>query len=429
LADVVHARSRPEAKGFGSKLEESQKVEGLQPEGIAGLDTARALAQAVRPRPRSDSDNLVEVDKQRQVLLVVGNGEVEWVFNTSTGKNRRYESGGVSQVTETPSGRWSVSWEVRRDPRCAAGIALPAQVLPPRRHRRSRLSQRACLPRLPWVCSGDRLRHGLDLDLRRHVHRLDGVGLRLIDPVTQEYPRAMGDGGDRIDLARSLAEVARVLKAEDDVDATLTKLVHLAVETLDACEHAGISLIRSRRVSSGPRTDEVPAIIDDLQNEVDDGPCAEAIRKHETVRTGRLSEEGRWPEFARRAHGETGIQSILSLRLFIEEDTMGALNLYSSLTDAFDEEDIAIGTAFAAHGAVAMASARKEESLQEALDSRVVIEQAKGKLSAERGISIDAAFEVLRDCARSNNVKIRSVAQEVVEDLGRSPQPEPAADH
>lgn len=93
MADVVHARSRPEAKGFGSKLEESQKVEGLQPEGIAGPDTARALAQAVRPRPRSDSDDLVEVDKQRQVLLVVGNGEVEWVFNTSTGNNRRYQSG------------------------------------------------------------------------------------------------------------------------------------------------------------------------------------------------------------------------------------------------------------------------------------------------------------------------------------------------
>ncbi len=59
----------------------------------------------------------------------------------------------------------------------------------------------------------------------------------------------------------------------------------------------------------------------------------------------------------------------------------------------------------------------------------MLIEQAKGKLSAERGISIDAAFEVLRDRARSNNVKIRSVAQEVVEDLGRPPRPEPAADY
>ena len=228
----------------------------------------------------------------------------------------------------------------------------------------------------------------------------------------------MGAGEGRVELAESLAEVARLLRAEDDVDATLTKLVHLAVETLDACEHAGISLIRRRRVSSGPRTDDVPATIDDLQNEVGEGPCLDAIREHETFHTGRLSEEERWPDFARRAHGETGIESILSLRLFVEEDTMGALNLYSSKPDAFNEEDIAIGTAFAAHGAVAMANARKEESLQAALDSRIVIEQAKGKLSADRGISMEDAFEVLRGHARSNNLDVRSVARSVVEGQG-----------
>ena len=224
----------------------------------------------------------------------------------------------------------------------------------------------------------------------------------------------MGDGEHRVELAQSLAEVARLLRAEGDVDATLTKLAHLAVETLDACEHAGISLIRRRRVTSGPRTDDVPATIDALQNEVDQGPCLDAILEHEVVHTGRLSEEERWPDFARRAHG-TGIESILALRLFVEEDTMGALNLYSSKPDAFDEEDVAIGTAFAAHGAVALANARQEESLQEALDTRVIIEQAKGKLSADRGISMEDAFEALRSHARSNNVDIRSVAQSVVE--------------
>lgn len=226
----------------------------------------------------------------------------------------------------------------------------------------------------------------------------------------------MGDRAGRVELAESLAEVARLLRAEDDVDATLTKLVHLAVETLAACEHAGISLIRRRRVSSGPRTDDVPATIDDLQSEVGEGPCLDAMREHETLRTGRLSQEERWPEFSRRAHAETGIESILSLRLFIEEDTMGALNLYSSKVDAFGEDDTAIGSAFAAHGAIAMANARDEENLQGALDSRVIIEQAKGKLSAARGISMEAAFELLRDQARGNSVTIHSVAQAVVDD-------------
>ncbi len=98
---------------YGSLTEQAvtafQKVEGLQPEGIAGPDTAGALAQAVRPQPRSDHGDLLEVDKQRQVLLVVREGSVAWVVNTSTGNGRPYQSGGVSQVAETPSGRWTVS--------------------------------------------------------------------------------------------------------------------------------------------------------------------------------------------------------------------------------------------------------------------------------------------------------------------------------
>jgi GAF domain-containing protein len=236
----------------------------------------------------------------------------------------------------------------------------------------------------------------------------------------------MGDGEDRVELAESLAEVARALEAEDDVEATLTKLVHLAVETLDACEHAGISLVRRRKVTSGPRSDDIPATIDDLQTEVGEGPCLDAIREQETFCTGRLSEDERWPDFARRAHEETGMESILSLRLFVEEDNMGALNLYSAKPDAFGEADIAISLAFAAHGAVALAGSRKQESLQEALHSRVIIEQAKGRLSAERGISVDAAFEVLRNHARSNNITVRSVAQGVVEeDLKLPPEAEP----
>ncbi|HVL04104.1 MAG TPA: GAF and ANTAR domain-containing protein [Acidimicrobiales bacterium] len=109
------------------------------------------------------------------------------------------------------------------------------------------------------------------------------------------------------------------------------------------------------------------------------------------------------------------MESILSLRLFIEEDTMGALNLYSKQPDAFGEDDIAIGSVFAAHGAVAMANARDEGSLQRAFDSRVIIEQAKGKLAGERDISMDDAFELLRDHARNNNAMIHSVARDVVE--------------
>lgn len=237
---------------------------------------------------------------------------------------------------------------------------------------------------------------------------------------TRGAPRPLASGwvgkrGDRIELAETFGEAARSLQAEGDVNATLTRLVHLAVETFEACEHAGISLIRRREISSGPRTDDVPAILEDLQSEVGEGPCLDAIKEQETFRTGRLSQEGRWPDFSQRAHDETGVESVLSLRLFVEEDTMGALNLYSKQVDAFGDDDVAVGAVFAAHGAVAMAGARNEGNLQHAFNSRVIIEQAKGKLAGEHGISVDEAFELLRSHARNNNVKIDAVAHAVVE--------------
>lgn len=225
----------------------------------------------------------------------------------------------------------------------------------------------------------------------------------------------VSEGDERIELAETFGEAARALRAEDDLDSVLTKLVHLAVQTLDPCQYAGISLIKRGQITSGPRTDDVPAVLDDLQNEVGEGPCLGAIKEQETFYIDRLSQEGRWPHFAQRAHAETGVESVLSLRLFVEEDTMGAINLYSKLSEAFGEDDIAIASVFAAHGAVAMQTARTEGNLQHAFNSRVIIEQAKGKLACERNISTDAAFDLLRDHARSTNTKIGDVAHAVVE--------------
>ncbi len=130
-----------------------------------------------------------------------------------------------------------------------------------------------------------------------------------------------------MELAETFGEIARTLLAEPDVDATLNAIVQLAVETIDGCEHAGISMVNGQKVLSPASSDEVPAIVDRLQSETGEGPCLDAIREHEVFQTGRLSQESRWTEFARRANAESGIESILSFRLFVDRDTLGALNL------------------------------------------------------------------------------------------------------
>jgi peptidoglycan hydrolase-like protein with peptidoglycan-binding domain len=87
-----------------------QKVNGLERDGIAGASTLAALDDATRPDGRSTSGNLVEVDKERQVLLVIRNGEVAWVVNVSTGTEKPYYVNGRTELADTPPGRWTVSW-------------------------------------------------------------------------------------------------------------------------------------------------------------------------------------------------------------------------------------------------------------------------------------------------------------------------------
>lgn len=217
-----------------------------------------------------------------------------------------------------------------------------------------------------------------------------------------------------MELAETLAEVARVLLEDRDVEATLVRICELAAKTVDGCEAAGISIAEGNRITSRSTTDDLPCIVDEIQSETQQGPCVDAIKEHAVFLTGSLAEESRWPEFAKRANERTGVQSILSLRLFASEDTMGALNLYSRQRDAFDDHDVAVGSVFAAHAAVALANAKHDEQLESKASSRDLIGMAKGIIIARQNVSEDEAFDVLRRASQRMNVKLRELAARVV---------------
>lgn len=219
---------------------------------------------------------------------------------------------------------------------------------------------------------------------------------------------------EELELAETFGEIARTLLAQHDAQATLEKIVHLAVGTIANCEHAGISMIRDRSISSPASSDLIPAIVDQIQSETGEGPCVDAIKEHEVFQTGQLSSERRWPHFARRAHEESGVESILSFRLFAEEDTMGALNLYSTRHEAFDAHDLAIGALFATHAAVAWSTARTIENLHNGMSSRQVIGEATGLLMARENVTEQQAFEMLKRASQRLNVKLRNVAEHIV---------------
>lgn len=227
-----------------------------------------------------------------------------------------------------------------------------------------------------------------------------------------------------VHIAETFASVARSLaEHQGDLQEALRTIVELAAATLEACEYAGISLVERGRITSPASSDDIPRRVDEIQSEVGEGPCVDAIREHEIFTTGDLPGEARWPRFSPRAHAETGVRSVLSIRLFVEEDTMGALNLYSTGADAFDESDVALGSVFAAHAAVAMLAARRQQTLEEKAASRDVIGRAKGILMARSGVTDEQAFEMLKAASQRMNVKLRDVAQQVADQRPAPPAP------
>ena len=225
-----------------------------------------------------------------------------------------------------------------------------------------------------------------------------------------------------VHVAEVFGRVARTLASHDGLQPTLDKIVRLAVDTLASCEFAGISLVRKQRITSPASSNELPRRIDEIQAETGEGPCIDAIREHEVFRSSDLRSESRWPTFSARAYDETGVCSILSLRLFVDGETMGALNLYSSERDAFDDTDVALGSVFAAHAAVAMLAAKREEELERKAETRGMIGQAMGMIMSRSGVGADEAFEILKAASQRTNEKLLTVAQRIVE---RQPADQP----
>jgi GAF domain-containing protein len=126
------------------------------------------------------------------------------------------------------------------------------------------------------------------------------------------------------------AQIARQLQAETDPEKTQERVTRTAVEMIDGCDHAAISLIqRGGKIRTVAATDEVPTRGDEIQYETGEGPCLNAIAEHETFLIDDLGSEGRWPRFSARA-AETGVASMLSFRLVLDGDTIAGVHRGSS---------------------------------------------------------------------------------------------------
>ncbi len=213
------------------------------------------------------------------------------------------------------------------------------------------------------------------------------------------------------DMAEQMSEFARVLQAEDDVESLLAHMVKAAIDLVPGTDDASISLITGRRgVESRAPSSDLPRQVDALQTRVGQGPCLDAVFEHRTVSVPDMAHEDRWPRFAEGAMN-LGAASMLAFQLYVEGDNLGAMNLYSRHTNAFNAESEEIGLLIAAHASVAFAESKKMDQMHDALASRDTIGQAKGILMERYGITGNQAFILLVRSSSNTNTKLATIAE------------------
>ena len=230
------------------------------------------------------------------------------------------------------------------------------------------------------------------------------------------------------DFHERLAAIARELVNEPDMQHTLQGVVEAAAQNLDGEVWASVSLVKDRREVQTPAvSDDRAGRADQLQYELEEGPCLDAIWEQETFQIDDMSADERYPRWTRAVAEQTGIRSSLSLQLFTdaEQNSLGGLNLYSPQPGAFDAETRAEALAFAAQAAVALRSAQTEENLRSGMATRNLIGMAQGILIERLRLTPDQAFAVLSRLSQESNTKLRDVARRLVE-TGEIPGSQPS---
>jgi hypothetical protein len=220
-------------------------------------------------------------------------------------------------------------------------------------------------------------------------------------------------------LAEAFARLEPHVLGSNSAQDVLSSITGDGVRVVRGAEHAAITRGRPGAFKTVAETSDVPLKVDAIQYELGYGPCVDAIIDNTTYLCADLAEEQRWPGFGQRAVAEVGIRSMLSYRMFLEDDDLIAgLNLYSSRTDAFDENAVTTGLLLATHGALALSALRRGDTaahLARALESNREIGVAMGVLMAQHKTTREQAFDLLRITSQHTHRKLSEIARDVAD--------------
>jgi GAF domain-containing protein len=228
--------------------------------------------------------------------------------------------------------------------------------------------------------------------------------------------------------ADAFGQLGRIKLGETDLNGVFQQIADLAKRIIPGASEVSVTLVQDQDAHTPACTGDLALAVDELQYQLGYGPCLDAATSTSTQHVADMTSESRWPAWTARAR-EAGAHSSLSIGLHLQETVTGALNIYATEPDAFDEEAIAVAQTFAGYAAVAMANAylysaqtTLAQHMETAMRSRAVIEQAKGIIMGDRRCTAAEAFTILSRLSQDTNRKLRDVAAAVVE---RSTTPKP----
>jgi GAF domain-containing protein len=221
-------------------------------------------------------------------------------------------------------------------------------------------------------------------------------------------------------LLQTLSRFAQALPLSYDLEAMLSDLTDSVVAVL-GLTGSGVTLAQNERLVFVSAAGEGLAELERTQEEFQAGPCVDAFTTGEVVTVTDLATiSARWPEYSVVA-GRLGISSVAGIPMKLADESFGALNLYAADPHIWREDDLHgarvladVATSYLVNGSKVRQLEQLTEQLQHALESRVIIEQAKGVVANRDGVSVDEAFNRIRRHARRHNATVRTVAEAIV---------------
>lgn len=217
-------------------------------------------------------------------------------------------------------------------------------------------------------------------------------------------------------LTTARTTAAAQMNAVGTTTETLETMVEVARSTVTGIDHVGVTFAhRDGRLETVAATGPLVVELDELQYALDEGPCVSALRDDLPITlVEHAGQEQRWPRYVPPAV-QRGITAQLSVRLFVDDRTVGVLNLYATRSETVSEDTRRLAELFAAHAALACGHNRRLTDLRGAIAHREIIDQAIGIVMERYDLCSDRAFEYLVRVSSVSEVKLRDVALDLVE--------------